>query len=158
MTVLRIVLLIGGTSTVLFAFAAPTPRLGAGQRQRSASGLALIGSSLRARAGLATDGVASLKWGRSLAVLPLALVHPAMPVLAILFLWVRPLLAQRRATAAEQEALWNAVPEVVDMLALTVRAGANLHHAIGEVGQMVPGVGGEAFALASELGSKWGFG
>lgn len=152
MTILRVALAIGGSLMVLLAVSVPQPRSLEPQQRKARSPLCRIGSTLRSRAGLPANTAADLKWGRSVAALSLALVHPALPMLTILWIWTGPLLAARRAATIATELAWKAVPEVADVLSLAVRAGANLPSAFEEIARRVPGVGGATFAtVAAQL-------
>ncbi len=87
--------------------------------------------------------------GRSAFVCPLVLLHPALPVLALVVVWTSPLIARRRADRARRQAENDAVPEVAAVLALAVRSGSNVQNGIDVVAQRVPGIGGESFAKMS---------
>ncbi len=108
--------------------------------------LARIGASLRSHLGLGgSDEVLDKHWGSTVAILPLVVVHPAVPVLGLLAIWGRYIAQQRRRRLDDEHIGWSGAPEGAMVMALAVRSGANVQEAIDVAGRRIPGRGGHAF-------------
>ncbi len=140
----------GGLLLVLWSLPLPTTRLDLAFARQPVSLTERLGRRLRAEAGLApADATADRRWGRTVGVSVLVVVQPGVAIVAILALWIQPVLAHRRTTRSVDVAVWRSVPEVANVMSLAVRSGATIEQAIGLVGDRVPGIGGTTFTTAA---------